>query len=372
MRINVGTKINSCCAMIAVRNDRLRGFPMQIIEKGINELIPYTNNPRKNDGAVSYVAESIRQFGFKVPCVIDRNNVVIAGHTRLKAAQELGMDTVPCIVADDLTDEQVKAFRLADNKVSEMAEWDNDLLNIELDDILDIDMSDFGFPEDEPGEDDGYYGDERERTFSAYNLEEVDLDRVAGKWDMPVLTKTSYVPTDLISFNYLLTSRDYDKGIHFFIDDYQFERIWNQPQLYIEKIERFACALTPDFSTYSDMPLAMQLWNVYRSRLIGQMMQDAGIQVIPTLQWADERSFDFAFDGLPEGGTVAVSTIGVKRNRECAAMFTAGMDIAMERLAPKTIICYGGDVGYDFGSAKAVYISNHNAERMSNGRTRSE
>lgn len=117
---------------------------MEIITKKIDEVIPYENNPRKNDEAVDYVAKSIKEFGFKVPIIIDKNNVIVTGHTRLKAAKKLGLTEVPCIMADDLTEEQIKAFRLADNKVAEFAEWDDDLLKIELDDI-DIDMTDFGF-----------------------------------------------------------------------------------------------------------------------------------------------------------------------------------------------------------------------------------
>ena len=118
---------------------------MQVVEKKIAEIKPYEKNPRKNDNAVDAVASSISQFGFKVPVVIDKDNVIVCGHTRYKAAKKLGLEKVPCVVADDLTDEQIKAYRLADNKVSELAEWDIDLLGEELDGIFDIDMTDFGF-----------------------------------------------------------------------------------------------------------------------------------------------------------------------------------------------------------------------------------
>jgi site-specific DNA-methyltransferase (adenine-specific) len=117
---------------------------MNIVYKTLDELKPYKKNPRFNDEAVKYVANSIKEFGFKVPIIVDKNNVIVAGHTRYKASKQLGLDKVPCIVADDLTDEQVKAFRLADNKVGEFAEWDIDLLVDELNDI-DLDMEDFGF-----------------------------------------------------------------------------------------------------------------------------------------------------------------------------------------------------------------------------------
>ena len=117
---------------------------MNIINMMIDDLKPYANNPRFNDDAVEYVANSIKEFGFKVPIIVDKNNEIVAGHTRYKACKELGLKEVPCIVADDLNEEQVKAFRLADNKVSEKALWNNDLLIDELQD-LDINMEDFGF-----------------------------------------------------------------------------------------------------------------------------------------------------------------------------------------------------------------------------------
>lgn len=111
----------------------------------IGGVVPYENNPRHNDNAVDAVANSIREFGWKQPIVVDKDNVIVAGHTRYKAAQKLGLDTVPVLVADDLSEEQVKAYRLADNKTGEAATWDSDLLDIELDGILDINMSLFGF-----------------------------------------------------------------------------------------------------------------------------------------------------------------------------------------------------------------------------------
>ena len=118
---------------------------MEVIDKKIEELIPYAKNPRKNDQAVNAVAASIKEFGFKVPIVIDSAGVIVAGHTRLKAALLLGLETVPCVVADDLTEDQIKAFRLADNKTAELAEWDYALLDEEIAELTDIDMSQFGF-----------------------------------------------------------------------------------------------------------------------------------------------------------------------------------------------------------------------------------
>lgn len=132
---------------------------MNLLEMKISEVKPYDKNPRKNDVSVDKVANSIKEFGFKVPIVLDKNNVIVCGHTRYKAAKKLGMKVVPCVVADDLTDEQIKAYRLADNKVGEESEWDLDLLGMELDNILDIDMEQFGFAimeEEDEAEEDNY------------------------------------------------------------------------------------------------------------------------------------------------------------------------------------------------------------------------
>lgn len=118
---------------------------MKIIEKKLSDLIPYENNPRNNDGAVDAVAASIKEFGFKVPIVIDKDNVIVAGHTRFKASEKLKLEKVPCIVADDLTEQQIKAYRLADNKVGELADWDFGALEMELEGIDEIDMEQFGF-----------------------------------------------------------------------------------------------------------------------------------------------------------------------------------------------------------------------------------
>lgn len=122
---------------------------MDIKVQKTEDLIPYEKNPRHNEGAITAVAKSIEKFGFKVPIVVDASNVIVNGHTRLKAAKYLGLKEVPTIIADDLTPEQIKAFRLADNKVGEIATWDEELLNAELDELadldLDFDMTEFGF-----------------------------------------------------------------------------------------------------------------------------------------------------------------------------------------------------------------------------------
>lgn len=118
---------------------------MKVIMRSVNDVIPYENNPRVNDKAVEAVAASLKEFGFKQPIVVDSSGVIVVGHTRLKAAKLLGMSKVPVVVADDLTDEQIREYRLADNKTAELSEWDFGKLQEEMDALKDVDMSVFGF-----------------------------------------------------------------------------------------------------------------------------------------------------------------------------------------------------------------------------------
>lgn len=341
---------------------------IKIVSIETSKIKPYPNNPRFNDNAVPYLAESIRQFGFKVPIVIDKNNVIITGHTRWKAAQMLGMEKMPCIRADDLTEEQIKAFRLADNKVGEVATWDYDKLDIELAD-LDIDMGVFDFTvdgiEDAPiddlteEDDEGYYGDERERTNKAYNLDLIDWDNLTNDfWQMPIIKNDGYIPKDLVGFNYAKTYEDKSATIHFYVDDYQFERIWNKPEAYVNILGQYECILSPDFSLYMDMPMAMKIWNIYRSRQIGAYYQNMGIKVIPTLSWAEAETFQFCFQGIPKGSIVSVSTVGVKEDKEALKIWTSGMDEMIKQIEPSTIINYGGKLDYDYGGIDTKFFTN--------------
>ncbi len=340
---------------------------MDIVNIDISTIKPYEKNPRKNKGAIDKVAASIKEFGFKVPCVVDKDNVLVTGHTRLEAAKKLHIKSVPCVVADDLTEEQIKAFRLADNKVSEFSEWDFDKLDEELFDIADIDMEDFGFEFEDEFEDDEEEEKENERvrTGDAYNLDGYDENKTEGFYQMPLLEPVDHIPTRLIGFNYVLTSKDTEAGVHFYVDDYQFERVWSRPEFYIDKMQDFDCVLTPDFSFYMDMPISMKIWNTYRSRLIGQLMQKAGLTVIPTVSWAEPATYDFCFDGLPEESTLSVSTVGVKNSKEALSVFRDGLKELMKRKQPKRLIFYGGEVeGIDFGDIEVVHISNEVTERM--------
>lgn len=351
---------------------------VNVIYKSVDDLLPYANNPRLNDGAVDAVAASIKEFGFKVPIIVEADGVIVTGHTRLKAARKLGLNQVPVIVASDLSPEQAKAFRLADNRVSELAQWDMGKLDIELGNIADIDMGDFGFDlsteSDKHEDDDSWYGDERKRTDNAYNLGIVDFTNMTDDfWQMPVIKNDGFIPDDLIGFNYAKTSKSKQAGIHFFVDDYQFERVWNKPGAYADVLSQYECVLTPDFSLYLDMPMPMKIWNVYRSRQIGAYYQSLGLKVIPTMSWAEDATFEFCFRGVPQGSVVAVSTIGVKDDANALRIWRDGMTEMIRQIEPSTILVYGGELDFDYGSIDVRYYDNKVTRRLKdNGRSRSE
>ena len=131
---------------------------------------------------------------------------------------------------------------------------------------------------------------------------------VTGKFDIPVITADEVTFSDFIGFNYANTAKDRaDKAVHFFLDDYQFNRVWTDPDRYIERLKRYKYVLTPDFSLYTDFPKALQIYNHYRKHWLGAYWQMCGIRVIPTISWSDEESYSWCFDGEPKHSTVAVS-----------------------------------------------------------------
>lgn len=331
----------------------------------VDKLKAYSKNPRNNAKAVKLVANSIKNFGFKVPLVVDKDNVIVCGHTRLQAAIKLNIDSVPCVVADDLTDKELQAFRLADNKVAEKATWDFALLESEINDLADsFDMADFGFNFDVGAKRQANKNQEM-KTVKTYNMLEFDPDRTDGKWQMPALLPCSINVDRWIGFNYAKSTIDPDAGIHFYLDDYQFERIWVNPARYIDLLSNFKAVMTPSFSVYTDMAEPLKMWNVFRSRLIGQMMQDAGLNVIPIVYWADPKSFEYCFDGLPSKSTLSTYAVGLK-DPEVMKLWKLGMDELIKRKCPKTILLYGNGImpDYDFGKVKVIQIKNEVTERM--------
>jgi len=215
---------------------------------------------------------------------------------------------------------------------------------------------------------------ERQRTNNLYNLSLVDIKNSSNNfWQMPIINNDKYIPDNLIGFNYAKISKEKDAGIHFYLDDYQFERLWNRPQDYINILKKYKCILSPDFSLYLDMPMPMKIWNTYRNRQIGQYYQKQGIKVIPTLSWAEKETFDFCFEGIPRGSIVSISTIGVRKNKNALSIWKDGVNELIKRINPSTILIYGEKIDYDYGRIKVIYYENKIIKRFEKyGRQRSE
>lgn len=337
----------------------------------IEDIIPYERNARHNEKAVPVVAESIKEFGLRGTIGLESpdNPVIVFGHTRVEACKSLGWTEIPddrIEFCDDLTPEQVKAFRLADNRTGEVATWNKALLKSEIKGLDGFDMERFRFDFKSrrlP------YGAERLKTDDAYNLRIVNASH-CDRDGMPTVEASDARPERLLAFNYAKTAKEGDFGsfLHFFIDDYQFERLWRSPEKYLPLVKRFAGALSPDFSCYMDMPLPMQRWNEYRRRALANYWQRNGVEVVPTLSWSDPRSYVFAFGGLPKHSAVAVSTVGVKADDYARSVFVDGMAEAMRRLEPSRVLLYGGNVGFDFGGREVVEYKANTAFGGKNGR----
>ena len=342
----------------------------------IENLKPYENNAKIHTvEQIEQIKASITEFGMNDPIAIWKDNIIIEGHGRLIACKELGFKELPVIRLDNLTDDERKAYTLVHNKLTMNTDFDIDLLNEELE-TIEIDMTEFGFEDlssfDDFGEDeeedfdDGYYADERERTNRAYNLDLIE-ELTNDFWQMPIIECDDFIPDDLIGFNYAKSSENKDCGIHFYVDDYQFERIWNYPEKYIDVLKQYECILTPDFSLYLDMPMPMKIWNIYRSRLIGQYFQNRGIKVIPTISWAEEETFKFCFKGIPKGSIVSISTIGVKQDENALKIWRDGVSEMIKQIEPKAILVYGGKLDYDFKDIQVYYYENKVTENWKKG-----
>ena len=314
---------------------------MKIEYVDTDKIKEYDQNTKiHTDKQIEMIANSIQAFGWKQPIVIDKDYTVTVGHGRLNAARFLGLKQVPCIIADDLTEDEIRAYRLADNKLNEST-WDKKMLSAELPEIeLDMSMFDFDF-ELEHIE---HKEKTEERVRDILNLEKAQYPGT-GLYDIPILKPVKRLPKikEWIGFNYVLSDDNPEgKAVHFFIDDYQFERLWNNPDKYIDKLKQYVCVATPDFSPYGDMPHVLQIYNHYRKHWIGAYMQENGIKVIPTIRCStDPRSMDWYLDGEPKGGIVLISSMWTK-NADIATESAQEYKTMREVLKPCKTFIYGG------------------------------
>ncbi len=339
---------------------------MRIERKSIYELMPAPYNPREDiqpgDAEYEKLKRSLEEFGYVEPVIWnERSGYVVGGHQRLKVLRELGETEIDCVIVD-LPDEREKALNVALNKIHNT--WDKEKLTELLEDLqnTDIDITLTGFDsaeldkllkveELEEEENEGYYGDDRDKTYNFYRLYEFDNTRTAGYYQFPTLKACHYVPESLIGFDTRTTYTNPPEGmgVHFFIDDYKFEGMWSNMHRNIETLKRFSCVVMPDFSTYWDMPMAMKIWNLYRMRLVSQVMQDEGINVLPVIRGLGDKTLDWCFEGIEPGGVIVYSSIGLGKNnntfKDICRRELAG---AIERLKPECIVLYGKDIGFDF------------------------
>lgn len=176
------------------------------------------------------------------------------------------------------------------------------------------------------------------------NLENMQLVRFdgIGPYGIPSIESCHIEPCEMIGFNDAKRCKDPgSKGLHFFVDDYRFERVWNRPSRYLDMLSRFAFVCSPDFSMYTDMPAAMQIWNHYRKHWLGAYWQMLGVPVVPTIGWSNESSFEWCFDGEPKRGIVAVSAVGTQKEKVAQKRFMRGYQEMLRRLEPKMILFYG-------------------------------
>lgn len=175
-------------------------------------------------------------------------------------------------------------------------------------------------------------------VFHAFLVEKATYQ---GFLEMPEISPVDFIPERLTPFSKSISSKDYQSWVHFYEDDANFERIWNNPKKYLPILKRFAGVISPDFSLYRDMPLVMQYWNIYRSRAIGRWLQDNGLNVITNVRFGDHRTYDACCYGVPRQSTIAIGTHGCIKIKEEKRFFSEGLAQIVQRLSPKTIVVYG-------------------------------
>lgn len=329
-----------------------------IITLNIDQIKPYKKNAKKHPKSqIEQIKASILQFGMNDPLgVWGKDNLIVEGHGRYEACKQLGIKDIPCIRLDHMTDEERKAYTLVHNKLTMNSDFDLDLLTDELSDILDIDMSVFDFDMqealDELEELEIKHQEEKETTQDRKsNILNLEIAQYAGvgKYDIPPLypihKKDIGEVKEWISFNYVMSDKNpQGKGVHFFIDDYQFVRIWNDPLKYIDKLSQYEAVMAPDFSPYGDMPLATQIFNHYRKHWIARLWQENGIKVIPVIRAStDERSLSWYLDGEPTNSVICISNMWTS-SANVKDIFKKEFEKMKEKLKPEHIIVYGHEM----------------------------
>lgn len=183
-----------------------------------------------------------------------------------------------------------------------------------------------------------------DKRLNAYNNDLLPYDYPHEPlYGFPTVRATQTIPKRLIPFNHVLSDKHPDKEafVHFFVDDYQFERVWRSPQRYLPVLKHYGGVIAPDFSMYLDMPIAMQIWNCYRNRVLAAYFTVNGIEVVPTIAWSDKNSQDWCFSGLPKCSTYAIETNGSMKNSQTRYSLMQGLARARDIVKPSALLVYG-------------------------------
>jgi len=346
--------------------------PVAVEQIKLADLIPQARNARTHsDAQVAQIAASIREFGFTNPVLIDTQGTIIAGHGRVMAARKLSLESVPCLRLGHLTPEQVRAYVIADNKLALNAGWNEEALKAELDAILKdgFDVGLVGFSDAElaklletshetlPDTEDAEPEEQPQTGIHAFR-EDAILPS-SNQWGIPDIREDMLLsdpPSDVwvnqphgdSVWLYMHGSNKHPEGMRsiraFYVDDYRFERIWNDAVAFIFDMQKVGHVglLEPDFSLWSDMPVAVQLYNVFRSRWCARYWQEAGFKIIPSLKWATEASYPFSTAGLPKRVPLASVQCRTTNNGKANTKFLAGLRHQLEAVEIDTLMVYGG------------------------------
>ncbi len=338
---------------------------LRIVYIPVEDLTPNDRNVKEHDDRdVGEIVTSIKKCGFRDPIgVWGKDNLIVEGHGRLQAAIKYGMKSVPCVRLDDMTDEQRRMYTVLHNKLSDNSRYNDRIMREEL---TELDFTEFKNTFDivELAEKtaeaiqteatgnavtEGYDSDDELHPSFQHNVfenQERAMFYGVGYYGIPEMERTNTTGDKFLRFMDWSEVDDLSGYIaHFYYDDYKFMSAWRDPDKYVDRLRRFKAVVSPDFSLYTDFPRALQILSCYRRQWCGAYWQSLGIDVIPDVVWGDKETFDWCFDGIPKGGTVAVSSVGVKRdknwNNTDGDMFKAGYDEMLNRLEPRTVLFYG-------------------------------
>lgn len=357
------------------------GWPADKVEKWpISKLIPSARNARKHgDHQVAQLARMIEKFGWTNPVLVSDDGTMIAGHGRVMAAQKLGLTEVPVMVAAGWTDEQCRLYAIADNRIPLDAEWDESMLAAELRELQEIaDVSFTGFDKDEiarlvikdnepdkiedvSSELPGAAALKNDMAFPSklpWGIPELRKDML-GTWpEANVTTWASdedVLPDDGTSWyvwNWRLGSlrgMPFDRRIlAFYTEDHRFSCVWDDPARWVAKMinAQFRIAIAPNFSLYSDHARVVHLWSTYRARWVGRYMQEAGIALIPDVNWSDLESLDYSLLGIPTEAPVLSVQLQTLNDKNEIAKSRIGIEEIVKRLRPGKLAVYCGPNGH--------------------------